>query len=65
MLRSNKKIKRHMELLELLILNPIEGRAAAEALGVGSLTPPELTQRQEKRLINAIKERVNGSDYSQ
>lgn len=64
MLRSNKRVARHAELLELLIMHPEEGKAAAEELGVGNLTPPEITQKQEKRLINAIRERVNGSDHS-
>jgi hypothetical protein len=57
-LRSIRRVSRHMELLQLLITHPNEGRAAMQALGV---EPHALTQKEEKRFINEIKGRVNGS----
>jgi hypothetical protein len=65
MLRSNKKISRHQDLLSLLILYPDEGYEAALAMGLTTETLPDLTVSQEKQLIRDIKERINGSDHSQ
>ena len=63
MLRSTRKVKRHQELLHLLIMHPNEGREAAFEMGLSGHLPSELTVRQEKTLINQIKEKVNGSDH--
>lgn len=64
MLRSTRRVKRHAELLELLITYPNEGRLAVQELGVGTKTGPQLTHREEKQLIRTIKERVNGATDS-
>ena len=61
MLRQNRKINRHNELLRLLILHPVEGREATEALGING---GPLTRNEEKALVQNIKERVNGTDHS-
>lgn len=63
-LRSIKKLNRHQELLELLILYPNEGREACFAMGLTTETPAAITVNQEKELIRLIKEKINGSDHS-
>jgi len=64
MLRSNKKIQRHSELLQLLILHPVEGREAVRKMEIKEEFNGKLTRKQEKSLIHEIKESLNGSDHS-
>jgi hypothetical protein len=58
--RSIKRVRRHTELLKLMLIHPNESKAAMEALGVNS----QLSQKQERKLFHEIKGRVNGSDHS-
>jgi hypothetical protein len=61
MFRSNKRIQRHSELLQMLILHPQESEEAWKDYS----DKAELTNREERSLLRSIKERVNGSDHSQ
>jgi hypothetical protein len=64
MLRSNRRIQRHSELLRVLLLHPSESRDVLIEQRIFKHTD-ELTNREEKTLLHAIKERVsNGSDHS-
>jgi hypothetical protein len=59
--RTIRRVKRHTELLRLMLVHPNESRAAMEALGVDGVL---LSQKEERKLFNEIKGRVNGSDHS-
>lgn len=61
-LRSIKRVKRHTEFLRMLVLHPNESSLSMQEMGVRSTDV--LSHKQERNLLNSIKERVNGSDHS-